>query len=110
MKAKGWIASYVLVVEVLYALYEWQAASVPLAQNMNALAIGLVLVGALFPSAIASPWIEWNLAQYLGYPVGDTTHVLPRLITLQICIFLNVLFLIFVFWKDIRRQRQSAAD
>ena len=99
MKTARWILAYFLCAELLYALYEWQMAGGP--QNMNALALGLVLTAILIPSVFVVPLAQFYLGQWLGYVAGDTTPLWPRLIGFQLAVFLNVLLVVFTLRKDL---------
>ncbi len=105
MKARRWIFGYVVCTELVYAAYEWALLGGP--QNMNGLALGLVITALLLPSALVAPVVQFYLGQLLGYVAGDTGPLWPRLIGFQIAIVLQIVLLAFFFRNELRAKRNQ---
>ncbi len=86
--------SYLLVVEIVYARYEF--ALLKGHHEGNALALGLLLTLATLPTSIASGYVQWYAAEWMGYTAGDTRGLLPRFVAYQVPIVLNFCFLLWL--------------
>ena len=86
---------YVVCVEVVYLLYEWQLPGVA-AHGGNALALGVLLAGLTLPAGLAAAWVQWHAAAWLGYAPEDTHAFWPRLIAWQTALLLNTLFVALI--------------
>ena len=91
-----WSLRYVILVEAIYILYEVVYFRYPSHDNMNALALGLLLAALTMPSGAVLYYIAAYAESWLGYTGGEVKGFLPRMVTVQVAILLNAAFIAYV--------------
>lgn len=94
-----WPLRYLVVVELIYLLYEVLLAKNP-GHDSPALVLGLLLAAATMPSGAVLYYLAAYVGDWLGLQGGDSKEFLPRFAAFQACIVTNAAFVAWLAFSS----------